>query len=198
MSATLLDPGPCVSAAPVVATQFRSFFRGHAAGVAIITAHTPQGPVGFTASSLASVSASPPMISFNVSRSSSSWAALGTSTHVAVHRLTAADADLADRFARSGTPRFDGVPWSAGAHGVPVLHGPRSWLVAAIDHRVDAGDSCVLIAQVLQVDAGTDDRSAAAAPGQPPAQPPAQPPGQHHPLVYATGGYARALPLGCG
>ncbi|MET9972722.1 flavin reductase family protein, partial [Streptomyces sp. NPDC006356] len=41
----------------------RSVFRRHAAGVAVITARGETGPVGFTATSLSSVSAEPPMLS---------------------------------------------------------------------------------------------------------------------------------------
>lgn len=37
----------------------RSVFRRHAAGVAVITAQDATGPVGFTATSLSSVSADP-------------------------------------------------------------------------------------------------------------------------------------------
>ncbi|MCW7991564.1 flavin reductase, partial [Streptomyces platensis subsp. clarensis] len=50
----------------------RSVFRQHAAGVAVITAHGER-PVGFTATSLNSVAADPPLISFGVGTGSSSW-----------------------------------------------------------------------------------------------------------------------------
>lgn len=51
----------------------RSVFRQHAAGVAVITARGDEGPVGFTATSLASVSAEPPLISFGIGTGASSW-----------------------------------------------------------------------------------------------------------------------------
>ncbi|WP_461029145.1 flavin reductase family protein, partial [Streptomyces sparsus] len=55
----------------------RAVFRQHAAGVAVITAVRPDGrPVGFTATSLTSVAASLPMVSFGVGTGSSSWPAL--------------------------------------------------------------------------------------------------------------------------
>ncbi|MBW8821649.1 MAG: flavin reductase, partial [Streptomyces sp.] len=50
----------------------RSVFRQHAAGVAVITASGDAGPVGFTATSLASVSAEPPMLSFGIGTGASS------------------------------------------------------------------------------------------------------------------------------
>ena len=171
---TLLDSAP-----PATSDQFRAFFRRHASGVSIVTAATASGPVGFTASSLASVSSSPPLISFNVSRTSSSWAALQEVTHVGVHRLSADDVDLAGLFARSGAARFQQARWTSDEHGVPVLHGPRSWLVASVVHRVHAGDSTVLIARILHVHDHDQDVAF---------------PGEHAPppLVYAAGRYAHA------
>lgn len=55
------------SAAPEL---LRSVFRQHAAGVAVITAAGAR-PAGFTATSLNSVAAEPPLISFGVGTSSS-------------------------------------------------------------------------------------------------------------------------------
>lgn len=46
---------------PASPELLRSVFRQHAAGVAVITARGESGPVGFTATSLASVSADPPI-----------------------------------------------------------------------------------------------------------------------------------------
>lgn len=53
-------------------TAFKQAFRRHAAGVAIITARGPEGrPVGFTATSLASLAATPPLATFNMARTAS-------------------------------------------------------------------------------------------------------------------------------
>ncbi|MFE0134086.1 flavin reductase family protein, partial [Streptomyces sp. NPDC059037] len=65
----------------------RSVFRQHAAGVAVITAQGPAGPVGFTATSLVSVSAEPPMLSFGIGTGASSWPAISEAEHVGVHIL---------------------------------------------------------------------------------------------------------------
>ncbi|MGW0582255.1 flavin reductase family protein, partial [Streptomyces sp. NPDC002920] len=65
----------------------RSVFRRHAAGVAVITAAGASGPVGFTATSLTSVSAEPPMLSFGVGTGASSWPAISGAEHVGVHLL---------------------------------------------------------------------------------------------------------------
>ncbi|MFE7431305.1 flavin reductase family protein, partial [Streptomyces sp. NPDC057545] len=60
------------TARPASPDLLRSVFRRHAAGVAVITAAAGR-PVGFTATSLNSVAAEPPLVSFGVGTSSSSW-----------------------------------------------------------------------------------------------------------------------------
>ncbi|WP_328744976.1 flavin reductase family protein [Streptomyces sp. NBC_00285] len=127
----------------------RSVFRRHAAGVAVITASGETGPVGFTATSLASVSADPPMLSFGIGTGASSWPAMSRADHVGVHILGEHQEELAATFARSGADRF-GAPtaWREGPEGVPVLDGVLAWLVCRVVARVPAGDHRIVLAEV--------------------------------------------------
>ncbi|WP_432169791.1 flavin reductase family protein [Streptomyces sp. 1222.5] len=128
----------------------RSTFRRHAAGVAVITASGAAGPVGFTATSLTSVSAEPPLVSFGIGTGASSWPAVATSEHVGIHILGEHQSELAATFARSGADRF-GAPtaWREGPEGVPVLDDVLAWLVCRIVARVPAGDHRIVLAEVL-------------------------------------------------
>ena len=47
--------------------SFKTAFRNHPAGVAVITANSPDGPVALTATSVVSVSAEPPVLIFSLS-----------------------------------------------------------------------------------------------------------------------------------
>ncbi|WP_328498105.1 flavin reductase family protein [Streptomyces sp. NBC_00414] len=128
----------------------RSVFRQHAAGVAVITARGDEGPVGFTATSLASVSAEPPLISFGIGTGASSWPAISRTDHVGVHVLGEHQQELAATFARSGADRFgEPTAWREGPEGVPVLDDVLAWLVCRIVTRVPAGDHRVVLAEVL-------------------------------------------------
>ncbi|MFE0173527.1 flavin reductase family protein [Streptomyces sp. NPDC059002] len=137
----------------------RSVFRRHAAGVAVITATDGSRPVGFTATSLSSVSAEPPMVSFGIGTGASSWPAISEATHVGVHILGEHQQDLAATFARSGADRF-GAPtsWREGPEGVPVLDGALAWLVCRIVARVPAGDHRVVLAEVVAGDPAGEGR----------------------------------------
>lgn len=120
---TSMTATPDLAPAPTVATPelFRSVFRRHAAGVAVITAQGER-PVGFTATSLTSVAAEPPLISFGIGTSSSSWPVLSGAEYVGVHILGEHQRELATTFARSGADRFGpSTDWSSGPEGVPLL-----------------------------------------------------------------------------
>ncbi len=128
---------------------FRSVFRRHAAGVAVVTAAGPH-PVGFTATSLTSVATDPPLLSFGVSNTSSSWPTVAESWHVGVHVLGEHQEDLAATFARSGADRFaPPTRWRHGPHGVPLLDAVSAWLVCRVVARVPAGDHHIVVAQAL-------------------------------------------------
>lgn len=128
----------------------RSVFRRHAAGVAVITAGGRKGPVGFTATSLTSVSAEPPLLSFGIGTGASSWPAISETDHIGVHILGEHQQELAATFARSGADRF-GAPtaWREGPEGVPVLDEVLAWLVCRVVARVPAGDHRIVLAEVL-------------------------------------------------
>ncbi|MGW3017976.1 flavin reductase family protein [Streptomyces longwoodensis] len=141
------------------ADLFRSVFRRHAAGVAVITASGDTGPVGFTATSLSSVSAEPPLVSFGIGTGASSWPAVSRAEYVGVHILGEHQRELAATFARSGADRF-GAPtsWQDGPHGVPVLDDVLAWLVCRVHARVPAGDHRLVLAEVVLGDPAGDGR----------------------------------------
>ena len=113
---------------------FKEMFRRHAAGVAIITANYNGVPFGFTATSVASLSAKPPRFTFNMARTSSSWPAVANTTYIGVHMLGLENQELAERFART-RDRFAGDHWASGPHEVPVLKDVAGWLVGKIQMR---------------------------------------------------------------
>lgn len=142
--------GPVRTADPVAGSGLlRAAFREHAAGVAVITATGPAGPVGFTATSLSSVAAEPPLLSFGIGTGSSSWPAVAEATHIGAHILDESARELAATFARSGADRFaPPTRWHHGPYGVPVLDGAAAWLVCRVVARVPAGDHRLVLAEV--------------------------------------------------
>ncbi|WP_442809774.1 flavin reductase family protein [Streptomyces sp. SR27] len=144
---------------PLTEDAFRGVFRTHPAGVAIITAMGERQPVGFTATSLASVSSAPALLSFGVGRNASSWATVCAAEYVAVHLLAHDQQELASTFARSGANRFaPPTRWSAGPHGVPLLDGVPAAMVCRKVYDLPAGDHTVVIAQPIRAYQGRQAR----------------------------------------
>ncbi len=138
--------------------SFKKAFRRHAAGVSIITALTPEGlPIGFTATSLASLAVVPPLATFNMARTAHSWAAINESRRVIVHILGARNRDLAEKMASRRENRFVGDDWSAGPHGLPLLDSVTGWLVGRIVQRISLNDSAVVIVQIEDGNLGESD-----------------------------------------
>jgi flavin reductase (DIM6/NTAB) family NADH-FMN oxidoreductase RutF len=149
---TLTGLEPARLGAPAITEeQFKSAFRHHAAGVALITADPGTGPVALTATSVFSVSASPPVLVFSLSSRSSSAAAIRNSETVIVHILDAEQIDLAILGATSGIDRFaDTSQWSRLVTNEPFFHHAHTWLRGQIINVIPTGDSHLIVVEALQ------------------------------------------------
>ncbi|WP_029146135.1 flavin reductase family protein [Microbacterium luticocti] len=142
---------PSTFGSSLSADEFKTLFRGHPGGVAVITADVGDGPVALTATSVASVSADPPLLIFSISALSSASTTLARAETVVVHLLDAHDLELAQLGATSGVDRFaDASRWSRLVTGEPVYGNARAWVRCAVIERMDAGGSTVIAAHALQ------------------------------------------------
>ncbi|WP_330251021.1 flavin reductase family protein [Nocardia sp. NBC_00565] len=162
----------------ITAEQYRASMRHYPAGVTVVTLGSANGPIGFTATSFASLSLEPPLVSFNIAHTSSSLTALRAADSVVIHFLGEHQHDLAQRFARTADERFtDRSLWTTLETGEPVLHGTPIWIRATIHQLITIGDHDFVVGLVTRVHDDTDERPAAA------------------PLLYYRGRYYRPTSL---
>lgn len=141
-------------------TAFKQAFRRHAAGVAIVTTLDPEGrPVGFTATSLASLAATPPLATFNMARTASTWRAIERADHVVIHMLGARNRALAEKLSGPHERRFTGEHWHAGPHGLPVLDGVTTWMVGRIVERVPVATAAIIAVEIEEGGLGEPDEA---------------------------------------
>ena len=146
-------------------SAFKLAFRRHAAGVAVVTGRTPEGiPVGFTATSLASLAAVPPLATFNMARISTAWPAIegpdpSGSEHVIIHLLGARNRALAERLAGPHAERFTGDHWAPGPLGLPLLNDVPAWMLGRVVERVPVADNAVVVVQIEDGGLGADDEA---------------------------------------
>ena len=137
---------------------FKHAFRRHAAGVVVITALTPEGkPVGFTATSLASLAAVPPLATFNMAKVASAWPAIAGTDWVAIQTMGARTRHLAERMSGDHDLRFTGDHWAPGPHGLPILEGVTSWMVGRIVERFPVAHNAVIVVQIEEGALGEPD-----------------------------------------
>lgn len=135
------------------ADDFRALFRRHPAGVAVIAAKALDGAyVGFTSTSVISVSVEPLMIAFSVMGTSSSWPAIRDAELVTVSFLAEGQTGIATRFSTQGIDRFAAGGWRTLASGLPIIEGAAAALTARIVQRVAAGGSHLVTAAVETID----------------------------------------------
>ncbi|MFG1927844.1 flavin reductase family protein [Cryptosporangium sp. NPDC048952] len=141
----------------VVTDGMKAAFRRYPTGVAVISTVGPDGPVGLTASSVASVSVTPPALSFSVMGTPTARAILAAPSFV-VHLLGSKHVDLAHEFSHPDGRRFSSDQgWEALPTGEPILPDALAALRAAPLHVVPVGDSTLVVASVLEVFHGPDD-----------------------------------------
>ena len=129
---------------------FKQAFGHHPAGVAVITATDENGePAGFTASSVTSIAAEPPIVAFSLKADSGSAGKIAAADSFLIHLLDAENVQIARNFATHGYPRFaDTSAWEFIATGEPLVHDIRRVLRATPLSRVEAGPALVFTAQV--------------------------------------------------
>ncbi|OQS14376.1 flavin oxidoreductase [Nocardia donostiensis] len=162
----------------ITADQYRASMRHYPSGVTVVTLGSVNGPVGFTATSFASLSLEPPLVSFNIAHTSSSLTAMTAANSAVIHFLGEHQRHIAQRFARTAEERFtDRSLWTTLDTGEPVLHGTPIWLRTTVEQLIPIGDHTFVVGRVTRVHDNTDESPAAA------------------PLLYYNGRYHRPTPL---
>lgn len=160
--------------AAVTPEEFRRVAGHFPSGVVVVTsADENSGEMhGVTISAFSSLSLDPPLILVCLTRASQSHDFLTSREHFAVNILARRQTPVAERFAGRAplvSGAFDGVPYSQGIRGVPLIRGAVGWFEC---RRVDThpgGDHSIVVGEALRVTLGDDD----------------------DPLVVFTAGYTR-------
>jgi flavin reductase (DIM6/NTAB) family NADH-FMN oxidoreductase RutF len=148
--------------------RFRQLLGRFATGVTIITVNGEgDRPQGMTASSLASVSLRPPLVSVCIDHAATMHDAILASRVFVVNILESAQEDLSRRFADQHDDRFDGVGYHRSPEGLVLLDGALAHIECERYAVHPGGDHSILLGRVIGGSIGDG-----------------------HPLLYYRGGYA--------
>ena len=134
----------------------------------VLTVRGPDGAAaGMTASSLASVSLHPPLVSVCVSRHADLHDLIVVAQEFVVNILESGQEELSRRFADEHVDRFDGVGYHLGPDGRLRLDGVLAHIECEQFAIYPGGDHTIVVGRVIGGDTGDG-----------------------HPLLYYRGGYA--------
>jgi flavin reductase (DIM6/NTAB) family NADH-FMN oxidoreductase RutF len=158
----------------VAPAELRRAMGHFATGVAIVTARNGDGEaVGTTVNAVTSLSLEPPLVLVCFDLASETLQAVRDHGAFAVNVLAETHRELADGFARRGSPKpWDQARHRAGATGVPRLEGMLAAVECVVEDHLAGGDHEIVVGRVVEVHA--DGNGVA-------------------PLLFYRGGYA-ALP----
>lgn len=147
--------------APLDAGEFRRVLGNFATGVTVVTAPACEGdpgPAGFACQSFSSLSLAPPLVSFMVARTSTTWPRIARAGVFCVNVLGADQGPLCRGFAVSGADKFAGVDHDAApVTGSPRLTGVPAWIDCTIQAVHTGGDHLIVVGRVEALGATEDD-----------------------------------------
>lgn len=139
-----------VPVAALDSTIFRDFCARFASGVTVTTVRDAQGnPHGLTASSFTAVSLNPPLILVCIDHNSGVLQHFRTASHFAVNILHAGQQAISSQFAMKAHDRFEGIAWTPGPAGSPLLADCLAQVECMTHQIVDAGDHAVFFGEVV-------------------------------------------------
>lgn len=139
--------------------QFRAVMRRLAGGVSVITAGRDKDITGMTVTSLTSLSASPPRVLVSVNRRASSFAPIERHRAFGVSILGSDQQELADRFSNGrlkGAQRFNGISWTAGVSGVPLLGNSLATIECQVEEIIERHSHGIIVGSILSFELSSE------------------------------------------
>ena len=131
--------------------QFKDALSHYASGLTIISGSVDGRPAGFTCQSFYSVSLDPPLVSFSVNVTSSTWPLIRSTGAFSVNILADEQHHISTNFGRSGIDRWSGVDTRLTKKGNPVIVGTLMWLDCDIYETHRAGDHDIVVGCVREM-----------------------------------------------
>ena len=135
--------------------DFRQALAHFATGVTIVTTcDGEQRPTGLTASAFCSVSLDPPLVLICVDHKSQSFPHLRESGRFTINILHQGHEPLSRRFASTRLDKFDGVAFTLGTLGVPLIDQALAYLECRTVSAHVEGDHTIFVGRVDAVGVG--------------------------------------------
>jgi flavin reductase (DIM6/NTAB) family NADH-FMN oxidoreductase RutF len=130
--------------------DLRNALGTFATGVTIVTTIGPDGaPIGLTCNSFNSVSLSPALVLWSLSLRSPNLNRFLQAPNFAINVLSAEQRAISHRFAQPIANKFEGVRYTQGRLGLPLIFDAAAHLECRNETRYYSGDHVIFIGHVL-------------------------------------------------
>lgn len=103
---------------------------------------------------LSQVSFEPPLIAVSIENNTKSLPMILRSRAFLINVLRSGDRELAGKLGKSALKvpdKLAGIAYSPGPGGAPILQDALAWVACTVRHTVEAGDSTLVVAEVVDV-----------------------------------------------
>ncbi len=132
-------------------TSLREAFGHFPSGVIAIAAEVDGAREGLAASTFVPVSLEPPLVSFCVQNTSTTWPKLKGAPMLGISVLGEAHDAAARALAAKTGDRFAGLETESRDSGAVFIKGTALWLESAIEQLIPAGDHTIVVLRVSEV-----------------------------------------------
>ena len=140
-----------MSTSDLTEAALREAFGHFPTGVIAIAAEADGTRVGLAASTFVPVSLNPPLVSFCVQNTSTTWPRLKDLPRLGISVLGESHDDAARALAARTGDRFAGLQTVSTDNGAVFIDGTSVWLESSIEQLVQAGDHTIVILQVNDI-----------------------------------------------
>jgi 3-hydroxy-9,10-secoandrosta-1,3,5(10)-triene-9,17-dione monooxygenase reductase component len=131
--------------------SLREALGSFATGITIVTTlGSGAEDIGLTANSFNSVSLTPPMVLWSLSKTSHSQPAFAAAEYFAVHILAVDQEPLSNLFSKRGADKFSGLKTDRGYGGIPLLKDCAARFQCRTAFRYDGGDHDIFVGEVVE------------------------------------------------
>lgn len=139
--------------------HFRAVMGHLPTGVVALSAIAPAAarPCGLVVGTFQSLSLEPPLVTFSVARTSTSWPKVRAAGRLCASVLAAGQESVCGALSSKQPDKFRDIDWSLSEAGTPQIAGALAWIDCDIRQELDGGDHVIVIARVVRMDSGWGD-----------------------------------------
>lgn len=137
----------------IPAGDYRRIFGRLPTGVVAITGTAPDGkPLGFVVGTFQSLSIDPPLVTFSVDKSSSTWPALRNLKNFTANILSTDQLSVCRALSRKGEDKFKDLSYEMSTLGTPRFPGSSALIDCSVLSEIVAGDHYVIVGSIAQME----------------------------------------------